>query len=67
MTFFFFSNLNLRRKYEQHLSVSQLNSSWTLVSLLDVGQVVLAGAVLGVLGVGPIQGILVTGEHCVEV
>lgn len=56
-----------RRICKQHLSISQLNSSWTLVALLNVGQVVLAGAVLGVLGVSPIQGILVTGQHGVEV
>lgn len=51
-------------KCNQHLSISQLNSSWTLVALLNVGQVVLAGAVLRV---GPIQGVLVTGQHCVKV
>lgn len=51
----------------QHLSVGQLNGHRTLVALLDVGQVVLTGAVLGVLGVCPIQGVLVAGQHCVEV
>lgn len=51
----------------QHLGVSQLNSSGTLVSLLNVSHVVLAGAVLGVLRVCSIQGVLVTGEHCVKV
>lgn len=56
-----------RRTCQQHLSISQLNSSWTLVALLNVGQVILAGAVLGVLGVSPIQGILVTGQHSVKV
>lgn len=56
-----------RQMYSQHLGIGQLNSSWTLVALLNVGHVVLAGAVLGVLGVSPIQGVLVAGEHCVEV
>lgn len=56
-----------RRICQKHLSISQLNSSWTMVALLNVGQVVLAGAALGVLGVSPIQGILVTGQHGVEV
>lgn len=51
----------------QHLSISQLNSSRTLVALLNICHVILAGAVLGVLGVGPIQGVLVTGQHSVEV
>lgn len=50
-----------------NLSIGQLNSSRTLVSLLDVNNVILAGAVLGVLGLGPIQGVLVTGQHRVEV
>lgn len=51
----------------QHLGVSQLNSSGTLVPLLNVSHVVLAGAVLGVLRVCSIQGVLVTGEHGVKV
>lgn len=51
----------------KHLSVGQLNSSWTLISLLNVGHVILAGAMLGMLGVGPIQGVLVAGQHRVEV
>lgn len=53
--------------YSQHLSVGQLNSSRTLVALLDVSHVVLAGAMLGMLRVCSIQGILVTGQHCVEI
>lgn len=53
--------------YSQHLSIGQLNSSRTLVALLDVSHVVLAGAMLGVLGVSSIQGILVAGQHRVEV
>lgn len=49
------------------LSISQLNSSRTLVALFHVSQVILAGAMLRMLGVGSIQGILFTGQHCVEV
>lgn len=56
-----------RQVYPQHLSIGQLNSSWALVALLNVGHFVLAGAVLGVLGWGPIQGVLVAGQHRVEV
>lgn len=51
----------------QHLSVGQLNGHRTLVALLDVGQIVLTGAVLGVLGVRAVQGVLVAGQHRVEV
>lgn len=51
----------------QHLSVGQLNSSRTLVALLNVGHVVLAGAVLGVLGMSPIESVLVAGQDRVEV
>lgn len=51
----------------QHLSVGQLNGHRTLVALFDVGQVILTGAVLGVLGVRPVQGVLVAGQHRVEV
>lgn len=53
--------------YSQHLSVGQLNSSRTLVALLNVGHVVLAGAMLGMLRLCTIQSILVAGQHCVEV
>lgn len=51
-------------KFQRHLSVGQLNRGRALVALLDVGHFVLAGAVLGV---RPIQGVLVAGQHCVEV
>lgn len=53
--------------HRQHLSVGQLNSRRTLVPLLHVSHVVLACAVLGMLGVGPVQGVLVAGQHRVEV
>lgn len=56
-----------RQKYSQHLSIGQLNGSWAHVALLNVGHFILAGAMLGVLGVGPVQSVLVAGQHCVEV
>ena len=53
-----------------YLCVCQLHGRRTLVPLLHVGHVVLAGAVLGVLGVlglGAVQSVLVAGQHRVEV
>lgn len=56
-----------REEVRDHLSVSQLDGSRTLVPLLDVHDVLLAGAVLGVLGMCAVQRVLVAGQHRVEV
>lgn len=58
------AGLTLPIEQRGYLSVGQLDGSRTLVPLLHVHDVVLAGAVLGV---GPVQRVLVAGRDRVEV